>query len=468
MNNSENFRIPPHSQSAEQGVIGALLIKNELIDSVLPILSYDDFYSRAHHLLFKAIIEMNATGRAADIATLPDYLVHKNSLGDVGGETYIYEIARSVPSTVNFLTYANTVRNRSLQRQAIAAAQDIQEQCYNSDGTDVIDILGNAEKRLGDVTEKLCTNEVDYSIHAALQTAIDELETRINSGSEIAGISTGLSDLDNKINGLEPADMIVLAARPSMGKTTLAMNMVTNEAVRGGKPIVFSMEMPRQQLIYKMLSSLGQVSIADIQRPSNSDGGMTDEKFAKVSYVMSQLKSTHLSIVDDAYMTIPRMRLELRRYQKEHGKPTLIMADYLQLIRGHSKTDNRVNEISEISRGIKALAKEFNCPFLVLSQLSRSLESRNNKRPINSDLRESGQIEQDADKIIFIYRDEVYNEGTQDRGLAEIIIGKCRMGQIGMVGSEFRGEFSEFKPLSDRKIVGDVPSPKRFAKKFEG
>ena len=468
MNHTENLRIPPHSQTAEQGVIGSLLYSNELLDAVLPVLNEDDFYSRSHRLMFKAIVEMNNSGRAADIATLPDFLTHKRQLEDVGGEVYVYELARSVPSTANLMTYANTVRNRSLQRQAIAAAQDIQEQCYNSDGSDVIEILGNAEKRLGDVSEKLCTNETDYSIHAALQTAIDELETRINSGSEIAGISTGLSDLDNKINGLEPADMIVLAARPSMGKTTLAMNMVTTEAVSGGKPIVFSMEMPRQQLIYKMLSSLGQVSISDIQRPSNSSGGMTDEKFSKVSSVMGHLKQTHLSIVDDAYMTIPRMRLELRRYQKKHGKPTLIMADYLQLIRGYSKTENRVNEISEISRGIKALAKEFDCPFLVLSQLSRSLETRNNKRPINSDLRESGQIEQDADKIIFIYRDEVYNENTQDRGLAEIIIGKCRMGEIGMVGSVFRGEFSEFKPLVNRQIVGDVPKAKKFSDKFEG
>lgn len=468
MSRTENLRIPPHSQTAEQGVIGSLLHSNDLLDAVLPILNEDDFYSRAHKLMFKAIVEMNNTGRAADIATLPDFLLHKRQLEDVGGEFYVYELAKSVPSTANLMTYANTVRNRSLQRQAIAAAQEIQEQCYNSDGSDVIEILGNAEKRLGDVSEKLCTNEADYSIHAALDSAIDELEARINSGSEIAGISTGLSDLDKKINGLEPADMIVLAARPSMGKTTLAMNMVTNEAVRGGRPIVFSMEMPRQQLIYKMLSSLGQVSIASIQRPSDSQKGMDDITFSKVSSVMGELKRTNLSIVDDAYMTIPRMRLELRRYQKNHGKPTLIMADYLQLIRGHSKTDNRVNEISEISRGIKALAKEFDCPFLVLSQLSRSLETRNNKRPINSDLRESGQIEQDADKIIFIYRDEVYNESSQDKGLAEIIIGKCRMGEIGMVGSVFRGEYSEFKPLANRQIVGDVPSPKKFAKEFKG
>ncbi len=468
MNHPENLRIPPHSQTAEQGVIGSLLHSNELLDAVLPILNEDDFYSRAHKLIFKAIVEMNNTGRAADIATLPDFLLHKRQLEDIGGEFYVYELAKSVPSTANLMTYADTVRNRSLQRQAITAAQDIQEQCYNSDGSDVIEILGNAEKRLGDVSEKLCTNEADYSIHAALDSAIDELEARINSGSEIAGISTGLSDLDKKINGLEPADMIVLAARPSMGKTTLAMNMVTHEAVRGGRPIVFSMEMPRQQLIYKMLSSLGQVSIASIQRPNDPNSGMDDITFSKVSSVMGELKRTNLSIVDDAYMTIPRMRLELRRYQKKHGKPTLIMADYLQLIRGHSKTDNRVNEISEISRGIKALAKEFDCPFLVLSQLSRSLETRNNKRPINSDLRESGQIEQDADKIIFIYRDEVYNENSQDKGLAEIIIGKCRMGEIGMVGTVFRGEYSEFKPLADRQIVGEEVAPKKYAKEFKG
>ncbi|MEC8232771.1 MAG: replicative DNA helicase [Pseudomonadota bacterium] len=468
MSNSETLRIPPHSPTAEQGVLGAILSNNELFDAVAPILNDGDFYSRAHGLIYRAITEMIGSGRAVDLITLPDFLMHKQWLEDVGGDTYVYELVRNVPSTANLMTYANTVRNRSLQRQAIAATHDIQEQCYNSDGSDVIEILGNAEKRLGDVSEKLCTNESDYSIEAAIGSAIDELEARINSGSEIAGISTGLKDLDKKINGLEPADMIVLAARPSMGKTTLAMNMVASEAVNGGKPIVFSMEMPRQQLIYKLLSSIGQVPISSIQRPGDQEAGMTDEHWARVSNVMAQLKETHLSVIDDAYMTIPRMRLELRRYQKKHGKPTLIMADYLQLIRGHSKTDNRVNEISEISRGIKALAKEFDCPFLVLSQLSRSLETRNNKRPINSDLRESGQIEQDADKIIFIYRDEVYNENSQDKGLAEIIIGKCRMGEIGMVGSVFRGEYSEFKPLANRQIVGDVPKVKKFSDKFEG
>lgn len=467
--NNDNLRIPPHSQTAEQGVIGSLLLNNSLLDSVVPILNDDDFYSRAHGLIFKAIVEMNNTGRAADIATVPDYLLHKQQLDDIGGEFYVYELAKSVPSTANLLTYANTVRNRSLQRQAIAASHDIQEQCYNSDGTDVIEILGNAEKRLGDVSEKLCTAEVDYSIEAAMGAAIDEMEVRLQSGNSIAGISTGLPDLDKKINGLEPADMVVVAARPSMGKTTLAMNMVTSEATReGGKPIVFSMEMPRQQLIYKMLSSLGQVPISAIQRPGDKETGMSDEHWSRVSNVMAMVKNTEMAIIDDAYMTIPRMRLELRRYQKKHGKPTLIMADYLQLIRGHSKTDNRVNEISEISRGVKALAKEFNCPFVVLSQLSRSLENRNNKRPINSDLRESGQIEQDADKIIFIYRDEVYNENSSDRGLAEIIVGKCRMGQIGMIGSVFRGEYSEFKPLADRQIQGEPEKPSSHTKKFEG
>lgn len=465
----EQLRVPPHSIPAEQGVIGSVIQRNELIDNVIPVINADDFYNHAHQVIFKAVTEMAWANRAIDIVTLPDYLAFKNQLEEVGGETYIYEICRNVASIASLMTYANTVRNRSLQRQAIAAANDIQEQCYHSDGSNVIEILGNAEKMLGDVSEKLCSKEQDYSIHAAMGAAINLLEKRVESGKEIAGISTGLPDIDKSLNGLEPADMVVIAARPSQGKTTLAMNMVAAEATReGGRPVVFSMEMPREQLINKLMSSLGNIPLTALQRPADENEGMSDQYWHRTSEVMARMKETKLSIVDEAIMTIPRMRLELRRYAKQHGNPTLIMADYLQLIRGHTKTDNRTNEISEISRGIKALAKEFNCPFIVLSQLNRSLEQRSNKRPVNSDLRESGQIEQDADKIMFVYRDEVYNENTEDPGVAEIIIGKARMGKIGKVYTKFEGAYSRFSPIGDKRVVGETAQPKKFSERFEG
>ncbi|QJR79631.1 replicative DNA helicase [Alteromonas pelagimontana] len=467
--NVEQLRVPPHSLAAEESVLAAIMVKNENLDVVASILSENDFYSRANRTIYGAICEIMGNAQVADIATIPDYLRAKGKLEDAGGDTYIYGLARSVASAAGLTTYAQTVRQRAMLREAIAAANDIQEQCYNSTGHDAIEILGSAESRIGEVSERLLTKVQDYSIDEAMRATVTEIEQRLKSGKEIAGISTGLPDLDARLNGLEAADMIVVAARPSMGKTTLAMNMVTTEALRdGGRPIVFSMEMPKQQLMYKMLSSLGQIPISALQQPNKETGGMNDILWSKTSGVMAKLRQKNMEIIDDAYMTIPRMRLEIRRFKKRFGNPTLIMADYLQLIRGTTKTDNRTNEISEISRGIKALAKEFNCPFVVLSQLSRNVESRNNKRPVNSDLRESGQIEQDADKIIFIYRDDVYNPNSSDRGLAELNVTKCRMGQIGMVGSAFRGEFSQFCPLAHgQQIVGEEGKPKAYSDKFE-
>lgn len=447
--NVEQLRVPPHSLQAEQAVIAAVLADNQRLDLVAPIITADDFYTATNRIIFAGILEMAGMAMVADMTTLPDHLRTKGQLDEIGGESTVYQLAMASGSQAGLQTYANVVRNRSMLRQAIGAASDVTEQCYHSDGSDAIEILGNAEKLIGEVSERLLTKEQDYSIHEAMAATIAQIEKRVESEREIAGLSTGIPDLDKMINGLEDADMVVVAARPSMGKTTFAMNMVTKETIReGGRPVVFSLEMPREQLMYKMMSSLGQIPISSLQRPNGKEG-MTDHYWSKTSQVMAQLKQTKLEIIDDAYMTIPRMRLEIRRYQKKHGKPTLIMVDYLQLIRGTTKTDNRTNEISEISRGIKALAKEFNCPVVVLSQLSRSLETRNNKRPRNSDLRESGQIEQDADKILFIYRDEVYNENSADKGKAELIVGKARMGEIGMAGSKFRGLFSEFTPLGE-------------------
>lgn len=464
----EQLRIPPHSLEAEQAILATILADNEKFDLVSGVLNVEDFYSRTHQIIYSAIIDLVSKAQAADIITVPEYLGSKGLLDEIGGDVTVYAIGRSAGTSIGLGTYAEVIRSRALMRDLIGRCFDITEQCYRSDGSEAIDILGNAERLVSEVSERLTTDNQDYSIGAAINQTIDEIETRLKSDNSLAGIPTGLPDLDRKINGLEPGDMIVLAARPSMGKTTLAMNMVTTEATReGGKPIVFSIEMPRQQLIYKMLSSLGQVEINKLQQPKGEEtndgivGGMDDEAWSRVANVMQQMKETDLAIVDDSYMTIPRMRLEIRKYSKKHGSPTLIMVDYLQLIRGTTKTDNRVNEISEISRGIKAIAKEFSCPVIVLSQLSRSLENRNDKRPINSDLRESGQIEQDADKILFIYRDEVYDENTVNKGKAEIIIGKARMGQTGKAFAAFRGQFSEFKPLASGDYIAEYTPPKK-------
>lgn len=465
--NVENLRIPPHSIEAEQSVLGAILINNDIAESMIAKLDFEDFYSRTHQIMFKTMSEMIRSNNPVDLITLDERL---REIGDQEVDfSYIGEVARNTPSWSNAHAYAKIIIDRSLLRKAIGAANNISEQCYNTDGQSVIEILGNAEKLIGEVSETFTQDSISFDMQECMGAAIDELERRLKMSDEITGLSTGLPDLDNKINGLEPGDNIILAARPAMGKSTLALNIAAHNASKGKRVQVFSLEMPKEQLMYKFIAAHQSVNIKSLQRPASPKSGMTDEDWARVSHAMEAIKNDWaMQITDASSLDIHQMRLEIRKYRKRYGPQDLIVIDYLQLIKGRRWADNRTVEVGEISRSLKAMAKEFNCPFVTLSQLNRNLEKRGNKRPVNADLREAGDIEQDADKILFIYRDEIYNEKTSDKGLAEIIIGKCRMGEIGMVGAAFQGEYSRFLPLSEHQSITEDPEkqshePERFS-----
>lgn len=455
----ENLKLPPHSVEAEQSVIGSLLIDSECFDLIGDIITAEDFYNRAHQELYRCIVKLIDKSQPVDLITVTDSLESIGKLEECGGFAYVGDITRNTPSSANVKAYAEIIKDRSIKRALIGAGNEILEMAYQGKDSPGKDLVNRSEFALSKISEAIKSTKKQTSASDIVGRAVDEMERRLKSKSEIIGISTGLVDLDKKTSGLQDADLIVIAARPSMGKTSLAMNMVEHEALAGGFPLVFSIEMPSEKIMNRMISSISKVALEKIQSPLM----MEDADWARVSEAIKLIKDTNLEIHDDSGITVMDVRLYARRYTKKYGrKPTLIMVDYLQLMKGEG--ENRTQEISSISMGLKAIGKEFGCPILALSQLNRGLENRANKRPINSDLRESGQIEQDADLIIFIYRDEVYHEDSQDKGLAEIIIGKNRNGPIGKVGAVFRGEFSQFRDLSGRELLAEYnqSQPKKF------
>lgn len=451
----DNLLVPPHSLEAEQGLISSIIKDNRLFDDAIEITGKKEFYSRSHRLIFENIEQLITNGSPVDLITLTDSLERKSILDDAGGFVYIAQIIKDNVSTLNVKAYAKIIRENFVKRELLAASNNIQEAVFNSP-SDSKELCLLAEKEIGDISDVHTSTKTNKTMRDVAEVFVDELDRRATSGKSILGISTGLIDLDGKISGLGKSDLILLAARPSMGKTTLAMNMVEQEALGGGFPLVFSLEMPCEQLFMKMVSSVGNVDFNSLKMAR-----LNDEQWGRVNNATMLLNDSNLEINDSSTMTVQDIRLSCREYKKKHKDITLIMIDYAQLIRGNNK-DNRTQEISEISRGLKALAKEFQCPVLALSQLNRGLESRSNKRPINSDLRESGQLEQDADVIMFIYRDEVYNPDSQDKGLAEIIIGKARNGTIGMVGAVFDGAKSKFRDLAGLAITGEQEEEKGF------
>lgn len=444
--NQKPLNIPPNSIEAEQSVLGALLLDNTLYDDVVEHICVDDFYNRHHRVIFDSITDMIRKNKPVDVVTL------KQSLNDLSIDyAYIIGLVKNLPSKANCSAYAKAIKEKSILRKVISAANDIQDIAYQTKD-DVNGVISECERLISNVTEQVASSKTDNSVKQIMTETLDWLDDQVKRGSEIIGLPTSIPDLDLKINGLKPSTMVILAARPGMGKTTLAMNMVEVSALNGGSPLVFSLEMPRKQLMLKMWSSLARIDIGMLQRP----GEMEDTDWAKVSECMKRFNKSNLEVIDNGNMTVDMMRIETRRYQKKHGKPSLLVIDYLQLIRPTKPSGNRTEDVSQISRDLKNMAKEFDCPIVVLSQLSRDVEKRADKRPIPSDLRESGQLEQDAEEIIFIYRDEVYNRGSTFKGLAELIVAKCRMGQIGMVGSQFQGQYSKFLPLVGRDIHGEL------------
>jgi replicative DNA helicase len=438
------LKVPPHSLEAEQSVLGGLMLANEAWDRVADLVTDGDFYRLEHRLIFRRMAQLVEASQPIDVVTLADALNLAGELDRAGGFGYLAELARNTPSAANIRAYATAVRERSSVRALIAAAQAIADSGFNPEGRSSAELLDEAERRITQITEDKPKGGGPEPVNPLLKRAVDRIDELFNSESAITGLSTGFKDLDERTSGLQRGDLVIVAARPSMGKTAFAMNLVEHAALHGERPvIVFSMEMPAEQLILRMLSAIGRIDQTKVRT-----GRLDDEDWPKLSAGVSKLKDRPLFIDDTPALSPIEVRARTRRIVREHGDPALIMVDYLQLMQVAGSSDGRTAEISEISRSLKAMAKEFNCPLVALSQLNRGVEQRPNKRPVNSDLRESGAIEQDADIIMFIYRDEVYNEESPDKGVAEIIIGKQRNGPIGTARLAFIGKFVRFDNLA--------------------
>ncbi|MFT0212690.1 replicative DNA helicase [Pseudomonas sp. F1_0610] len=439
------LKIPPHSIEAEQAVLGGLMLDNNAWERVLDQVSDGDFYRHDHRLIFRAIHRLAERNEPFDVVTLSEQLDKEGTLPQVGGLAYLSELAKNTPSVANIKAYASIIRERATLRQLISVSNDIASSAYAPEGRTGNEILDEAERKIFEIAEARPKTGGPVGVVDLLKSTIDTIDTLFNSDDAITGVSTGFADLDDKTSGLQASDLVIVAGRPSMGKTTFAMNLVENALMRTDKVVlVYSLEMPSESLMMRMLSSLGRIDQTKVR-----SGKLEEEDWSRLTSAVNMLQDRKLFIDDTAGISPSEMRARTRRLAREHGEIALIMVDYLQLMQiGGSAGDNRTNEISEISRSLKALAKEFNCPVVALSQLNRSLEQRPNKRPVNSDLRESGAIEQDADVIMFVYRDEVYHPETEYKGVAEIIIGKQRNGPIGTVRLAFQGKFTRFDNLA--------------------
>lgn len=434
----------PHSIEAEQSVLGGLLLDATGFDAVAEVIAANDFYKAGHRKVFSMMAHLIERQQPIDVITVAEELSRHGQLDEAGGLNYLTDMAANVSGSENVVAYARIVRERATLRQLIGAATEISRASYNPAGLGSNDLLQLAEKRVLEIAEDRPKEGGFESVNALLKETVEKIDRLFRSDSNITGLPTGLTDLDEKTSGWQAGELIILAARPSMGKTALALNFIEAAIQSNAKPaLVFSMEMPADSLIMRMLSSLGRIDQGHIR-----NGKLTQEDWPKLEVAARKLKDKLLFIDDTPGLTPNEIRARVRRIVREHGNPSVIMVDYLQLMHVAGASEGRTQEISEISRSLKALAKEYDCPVIALSQLNRGVEQRPNKRPMNSDLRESGAIEQDADVILFIYRDEYYNEESPDKGIAELIIGKQRNGEIGTCRAAFMGKYTRFENLA--------------------
>ncbi|EAB2651753.1 replicative DNA helicase [Salmonella enterica] len=439
----QNLAALPRSHEAEQAVLGGLMLENDEWDNIAEILSEADFYLKVHRVIYREMGVLVKQNSPIDLITLTDSLRGKGLEKACGGFGYIAELSKNTPSAANIHAYANLVRETAIKREILAVVNEVASETMQPRGRTAKELLDLAESRVMGISEVRAKSQTGPSpISAILGSTIERLDQLFHTPHDgITGLDTGYNDLNKKTAGLQNSDLIVIAARPSMGKTTFAMNICENVANSQDKPVlIFSLEMPKEQLMMRMLASLGRVDQTHIRT------GMLDDdewqRIAATSGVLLERDNIHID--DTSGLTPTELRSRARRLHRECGGLSLIMVDYLQLMRVPEIDSNRTLEIAEITRSLKSLAKELQLPVIALSQLNRSLEARADKRPLNSDLRESGSIEQDADVIMFIYRDEVYNERSEDKGIAEIIIGKQRNGPIGTVRLTFNGHWSRF------------------------
>lgn len=439
------LKLPPQSEEAEQSLIGSLLINQEAFDLVSSIITDDDFYFSNHRIIWEHIRKLHSIDRPVDSITVFNALKNSDKDEQVGGFEYLQKLAFNTPSAQNAVRYADIVREKSILRNLISASESTIDESYHPQGKDANTILVDAEAKILDIAQHVSNKTSDFKqLNEVMASVLDEVEilsTRKDK-SVITGLKTGFTDLDRMTTGLHPGQLIIVAGRPAMGKTSLAMNIVESIAINEKKPVaVFSMEMDASQLVQRMLGSLARIDHIKIRT-----GNLGNSDWPNITEAAKKLRDAKIYIDESPVLNPLDIRARARRLKAKEGSLGLIMVDYLQLMSGTNKrSDNRVAEISEISRSLKQLARELGCPIIALSQLNRSLEHRADKRPIMSDLRESGAIEQDADTILFIYRDEVYNPDSLEKGFAELIIGKQRAGPIGTVRLAFVKEITKFE-----------------------
>jgi len=441
------LRVPPHSIEAEQSVLGGLLLDNAAFEKITDVLGEDDFYRYDHRLIWQHIARLVNLSRPADVITVNESLSSVGKTDEIGGLAYLNALAHNTPSAANIRRYAEIVRERSMLRKLVAVADDIAATALNPQGKEARQLLDEAESRVFKIAQEGARSTQGFQeiqpLLSQVVERIDELYHR-EGDSDVTGIPTGFIDLDRMTSGLQQGDLVIVAGRPSMGKTSLAMNIAEHVAIEHGLPVaVFSMEMGAVQLAMRMLGSVGM-----LDQHRMRTGKLRADDWPRVTHAVQKMQDAQIYIDETPGLTSVDLRARARRLARQCGKLGLIVIDYIQLMSANGSGENRATEISEISRSLKSLAKELECPVIALSQLNRSLEQRPNKRPIMSDLRESGAIEQDADLILFIYRDEVYNPDSPDKGTAEIIIGKQRNGPIGTTRLTFQGESTRFLNFS--------------------
>ncbi|MEO6170441.1 MAG: replicative DNA helicase [Lysobacter sp.] len=445
----DQLRVPPQSIEAEQAVLGGLMLAPDAYDLVGDSIGEHDFYRRDHQLIFRAIRELAEKSKPFDAVTLGEWFESMGEGEQVAGGAYLIELASTTPSAANIKAYAEIVRDKAVLRKLIEVGTTIVNDGFQPEGRESSEILSAAEQQVFAIAEAGARGRTDFTaINTALSEAFDVLQTRYAAGGSVMGLSTGYTELDEMTAGLQPTDLLILAARPAMGKTTLALNIAEYAAIKSKKAVaVFSMEMSASQLALRLISSNGRVNAQRLRT-----GQLEDEDWSRVTSAIRMLKESKIFIDDTPGLSPDSLRAKARRLKREHDLG-LVVVDYLQLMAVPGNTENRATEISEISRSLKHLAKELNVPVIALSQLNRSLETRADKRPVMADLRESGAIEQDADVIMFIYRDDYYNkENSPDKGLAEIIIGKQRNGPTGSLKLKFFGEYTRFDNLSHDSV----------------
>jgi replicative DNA helicase len=445
----DQIKLPPHSVEAEQSVLGGLLLEASALDKISDLMTADDFYRQEHRLIFRQIVRLSEQAKPVDVITVAEALEIAGELDKVGGLPYLGGLAQNVPSAANIRRYGEIVRERSIMRKLAEVGTDIASSAYNPTGRDAAQLLDEAESKVFEIAEAGSKGKQGFiAMPPLLSQVVERIETLYarDNPSDITGTATGFTDLDRMTSGLQAGDLIIVAGRPSMGKTALAINIAENVAMDSKLPVaIFSMEMGATQLAMRMLGSVGKLNQHDLRT-----GKLQDDDWGRLTHALGRLNDAPIHIDESAALSALDLRARSRRLHRQNNGLGLIVIDYLQLMSSNAgkNSENRATEISEISRSLKALAKELQVPVIALSQLNRSLEQRPNKRPVMSDLRESGAIEQDADLILFIYRDEVYNSDSPDKGKAEIIIGKQRNGPIGKVELAFRGEYTRFDNLA--------------------